>query len=398
MTETTTAADLYWDPYDPDLYREPYPTFRRLREEAPLYYNDRHDFWVLSRAGDIEQAYTDKKRLINGRSDIIEFIKSGVEFPPGTVIFEDPPLHTRHRALLARMFTPRHVNGLEAKIRQYCAEALDPLMGSGGFDAIADYAAYVPMRVISQLFGVPDELQTGIREHVEQALRMDEGEMPDANELDWGASVFADYVDWRAKNPSDDMTTHLLTVEFEDATGTRRRLTREEVLTYFTIVSGAGNETTTHLIGWTAKLLSDHPDQRRDIVVDRSLLGPAVEEILRYETVGTQNARYVAEPVEFHGQTVPEGSVLVCLMASGNRDERRFVDGDSFDIHRPPMPHLTFSHGIHFCLGASLARLEGRIALDELLNRFPEWTVDEAGSNLAYTPTVRGYERLPVTV
>ncbi|HEY6532580.1 MAG TPA: cytochrome P450, partial [Acidimicrobiales bacterium] len=317
---------------------------------------------------------------------------------PGTVIFEDPPLHTRHRALLSRMFTPRTVTSLEPKIRQYCIDALAELDGTDSFDLVAAYASQVPMRVISLLFGVPEELQQTFRDYTEEHTRGEEGKPPDVNDMDLGGGVFAEYVDWRAKNPSDDMTTRLLTTEFEDHTGTVRTLTREEVLAYFTIISGAGNETTAKLIGWTGKLLAEHPDQRRHIVEDRSLLVPAIEEILRFETVGPQNARYVASPVEFHGDTIPAGSVLVLLMASGNRDDRRFVRGDTFDIHRPPAPILTFAHGIHFCLGASLARLEGRIALDELLNRFPEWDVDIDAAHLAYSPVTRGWDSLPVTV
>jgi cytochrome P450 len=190
--------------------------------------------------------------------------------------------------------------------------------------------------------------------------------------------------------------TELLNAEFDDETGTRRRLTRQEVLTYVGLLAGAGNETTTRLIGWTGKLLSEHPDQRRAIVADRSLLPNAIEEILRYEAPSPVQARTMTRPVEYYGETVPDGSTMVILNGSANRDDRHFPDGDRFDIHRKIDHHLSFGYGLHFCLGAALARLEGRVALDEVLNRWPEWDVDWDHVKQAHTPTVRGWEKLPV--
>jgi cytochrome P450 len=190
--------------------------------------------------------------------------------------------------------------------------------------------------------------------------------------------------------------TELLNAEFDDETGTRRRLRRDEVLTYVMLLAGAGNETTTRLIGWTGKLLAEHPDQRRNLVDDRSLIPNAIEEILRYEAPSPVQARYVTRDVEHHGETVAEGSIMVLLNGSANRDDRHFADADRFDIHRAIDHHLSFGYGIHFCLGAALARLEGRIALDEVLQRFPDWEVDWANAKQAHTPTVRGWEQLPV--
>jgi cytochrome P450 len=190
--------------------------------------------------------------------------------------------------------------------------------------------------------------------------------------------------------------TDLLHTEFEDEHGVRRTLTRDEALLYTTVVSGAGNETTTRLIGWTGKVLAEHPDQRRDLVADRSLLGNAIEELLRYESPGVQIARYMPEAVELYGETVPEDSVMIFVVGAANRDERRWDHAARFDIHRRLQQHLAFGYGIHYCLGAALARLEGRIALDELLDRFPEWDVDLGRARIAPTSTVRGYETLPV--
>jgi cytochrome P450 len=228
-------------------------------------------------------------------------------------------------------------------------------------------------------------------------LRIEEGEeyVP-TTEFDAGMEMFADYVEWRAKNPSDDLMTELLNAEFDDETGTRRRLTREEVLIYIMLLAGAGNETTTRLIGWTGKLLAEHADQRREIVADRSLIPGAIEEILRYEAPSPVQARWVTRPVEYHGRVVPKESIMLLLNGSANRDDRHFPDGDRFDIHRNIDHHVSFGYGIHFCLGAALARLEGRVALDEVLNRFPDWEVDWDGAVQAHTPTVRGWEKLPV--
>jgi len=254
------------------------------------------------------------------------------------------------------------------------------------------------MRVIGMLLGIPEQDQEAIRDEVDANLRTEAGKpMRNSGALTAG-DMFGDYIDWRAEHPSDDIMTELLHAEFDDETGARRRLTREELLTYLAVVAGAGNETTTRLIGWTGKVLAEHPAQRAELVADRALINDAVEEILRFEPPAPHVGRYVARDATFQGQTVPAGSAILCLVGAANRDDRRFRDGDVFDIHRPSVSHLTFGYGAHFCLGAGLARLEGRIALDELLSRFPEWDVDMAGATLAPTSTVRGWETLPIVV
>jgi cytochrome P450 len=190
--------------------------------------------------------------------------------------------------------------------------------------------------------------------------------------------------------------TELLIAEFEDEHGVTRRLTREEVLTYVNMLAAAGNETTTRLIGWTGKVLADHPEQLRMVAEDRSLVNNVVEEVLRFEAPSPVQARYVAHDVEWYGRAIPEGNVLVLLNGSANRDERKFVNGDSFDIRRPVSRHLSFGYGLHFCLGANLARLEARVALDEVLQRWPHWQIDYDNAVQARTSTVRGWEQLPV--
>jgi cytochrome P450 len=387
--------DLYYDPYDVELNADPYEVFRRLRDEAPLYYNAQHDFYAVSRYDDVERVLKDSATFSSAKGNILELITSGIEMPPGTVIMEDPPSHTKHRKLMARMFTPRKVAELEPKIRELCAQCLDPLVGSDGFDLIAELGAVMPMRVIGMLIGIPEEDQAALRERSDANLRTEAGQPMQAT-ADMGNEQFVEYLDWRVDHPSDDIMTALMNAEFEDETGTVRRLTRDELVIYLSVVSGAGNETTTKLIGWAGKLLAEHPDQRRALVEDPTLVPAAVEELLRVEPPGRQVARYATEDVEIQGHVVPAGSAILALVGAANRDERRWTDPERFDIHRELIPNIAFGHGIHFCLGAALARIEARIALEELLARFPTWDVDLDGAVLAQTSTVRGYDKLPI--
>ena len=398
MTATETA-ELYYDPYDVAINADPYPIYARLREEAPAYHNERHDFWVLSRHADVEKALVDWETFSNTRSDILDLIKADIELPSGVILFEDPPVHTMHRGLMSRVFTPRRMAALEDQVRAYCIECLDPLVGSDGFDIIAELAATLPMKVISMLLGIPEQDQVAVRNKTDKNLRTVPGQ-PMAIKEDEVASgaMFEAYIDWRAEHPSDDLMTQLLNAEFEDEAGETRTLTRQEVSTYTAVLAGAGNETTGRLIGWLAKLLAEHPDQRRQVVEDRSLVGRVIDETLRFEPTGHATARFVMRDVDYHGTTIPEGSAVLLSMASANRDHRRYTDPDRYDIHRDDIQHLTFGFGLHYCLGANLARLEGRVALDELLNRFPEWDVDPDGMTLASTTTVRGWETMPIVL
>jgi cytochrome P450 len=395
----TSGSDVYYDPYDVAINADPYPTYQRLRDEAPCYYNERYDVWALSRHADVEAALKNWQTFSSARSDILEILQSGMELPPGVVLFEDPPVHTMHRGLMSRVFTPRRMAALEDQVRDFCARCLDPLVGTDRFDIVAELGAVMPMRVIGMLLGIPESEQTAVRDKSDAFLRTEAGKPMDVQQdAIANGEMYAEYIEWRASHPSDDLMTALLNAEFEDETGTTRTLTRPEVLTYTQVLAGAGNETTGRLIGWLGKVLAEHPDQRRQIVEDRSLIPKAVDETLRFEPTGPHTARYVTHDVDYHGTTVPEGSAMLLLIGSANRDERRYDDPDVFDIHRDNAQHLTFGYGLHYCLGANLARLEGRVALDELLDRFPEWDVDYDGIRLAPTSTVRGWEAMPLVV
>jgi cytochrome P450 len=398
MTPTVGTA-AYYDPYDPEIHTDPYPAFRRLRTEAPLYYNDRYDFYALSRFADVEKGLADHVTFSSARGVILEMIRANIAFPRGLFICEDPPVHTAHRGVLSRVFTPRRMNALEPQIRVLCAEVLEPLVGCKGFDFVGDLGAHLPMRVIGMLLGIPERDQQAVRAHGRLRTQREAGEPIDFTGNDLAdPTFFGDYVDWRSSHPSDDLMTDLLQAELEDETGVVRCLTREEILTFVNVLASAANETTNRLIGWAGKVLSDHPAQRRELLEDRSLLPNAIEEVLRYEPPATQIARSVTCDVDYYGVTVPEGSVMLFLAASANRDERAFPpNGDVLDIHRRMGHHLSFGYGIHFCLGAALARLEGRIVLDEVLDRFPAWEVD-AGNAKLDASAVRGWASLPVIV
>ncbi|HEY8523597.1 MAG TPA: cytochrome P450 [Acidimicrobiales bacterium] len=396
---STVSSDVYYDPYDVEIHADPYPAFRRLREEAPLYYNERYDFYALSRYADVEAGFRDHRTFSSARGGVLEAVKARFQAPKGVFIMEDPPLHTAHRGVLSRVFTPKKMNALEPQVRQLCAQTLDPLVGRDGFDFVADLGAKVPMRVIGMLLGIPEQDQEAVRRRGDARLRREPGRPLRYREGQFtDDEFFGDYIAWRAENPSDDLMTALLNVEFEDETGTVRRLTREEILTFVNVLASAGNETTNRLIGWMGKVLADHPDQRRDLVEDRSLVPNAVEEVLRFEPPSINGCRYVTRDIELYGQVVPAGSAMMLLRGAANRDHRAFPpDGDVFDIRRSGIQHLTFGYGIHFCLGAALARMEARVVLDEVLTRFPEWEVDVDRARLD-TSVVRGWATLPVSV
>src|SRR5262245_32998715 len=248
---TAVAGDLYYDPYDVEINANPYPVYRRLREEAPLYYNEPYDFWAVSRYEDVERGLADYTHLISGRGGILEVIRADIEMPSGVLIFSDPPIHTLHRRLLARVFTPRKMAALEPDIRAMCATYLDPLVGGDLFDFVADLSADMPARVICTLLGVPDEeSQLQVRNNSDARIRTEAGKPMEVRKkaIDDG-SLFADYLDWRIEHPSDDIMTQLLQAEFEAETGTVRRLTRAQTLTYVAVVAGAGSQSPSKPLG-----------------------------------------------------------------------------------------------------------------------------------------------------
>src|SRR4029078_3358546 len=234
-------TEVYYDPYDINIVHDPYPVCARLRDEAPIYYNDPYDFWAISRHADVEKALADWKTFSNSRSDILELVKSKFDMPPRVMMFQDPPMHTMLRGLMSRVFTPRRMAAIEDQIRQFCVNCLDPHVGSDGFDIVAELASMMPMRVIGMLRAIPESAQVAVRDANDASLRTKPGapmKVANADKIADG-SIYADYVEWRSKNPADDLMTVLLNMEFEDEDGVTRKLHRKEILHYVQVVAGA---------------------------------------------------------------------------------------------------------------------------------------------------------------
>lgn len=403
-----------YDPYDSDLDREPYEAWRRLRDEAPLYRNDELGFYALSRYADVLAGLTDWETYASGRGTILELIDPLAPEVDGDpegqpMIFTDPPYHDMLRGVVSRWFTPRRVSTLERSIRSLCRDGLDRVAGSHEFDFVGDVVGDIPAMVIGELLGFPSEDQRQLARWTDQFLHYDPSLEPEGQVLGFkqysrtrmrGMVQLMRYVDAhideRALRPSDDLISELLAAQIDRPTG-KRGLTRPEVSSFVLLLFAAGAETTARLLGWSAILLARHPGQRQRLVGDRSLLVPAVEELLRYETPSPIQARWVSRDVELHGQVVPRGSKMALLNAAANRDERQFDEPDRFDIERATARNLAFGYGTHFCLGAALARLEGRVVIDETLDGMPSWDVDEAAVEFVRTTTVRGPAKVPIS-
>jgi cytochrome P450 len=397
---TMTEAAVNYDMYDRDIYASPYETFRRLRNEAPVYYNEQYDFYALSRHADLFRVLTDRETYISGKGMTYNIITKDIPMPPGLFINEDAPMHTMHRSIVSRLFTPRAVGGLEPQIRALCEEIVDSLQGRDRFDFMRDFSLQLPVQVIGMLVGVPKKDQADLLAVFQKNLHSSADPEQDLMQgiLD-SAAWFNDYLDWREKNPVDDIMTQLMKFEFADyETGEQRVLRRDEIVTYLTLITTAGSDTTATAISWAGDLLSRHPDQRAELVTNPSMIPQAVEEVLRCEPPSYHFCRWTTKDSEFHGQTIPKDSVLVVVPPAANRDELEWEDSERFDIHREPKQHFAFSFGPHFCLGANLARIESRIALETILPRIPEWTCDFDNGVLTAGIDTRGWSSLPVSI
>jgi cytochrome P450 len=400
------AAPPYYDPYDVGIDADPYRVWARLRDEAPLYYNEQFDFYALSRFGDVLAASLDWQTYSSARGTVLEFIDTSISIDDapdddpgfGMMIFMDPPAHDDLRRLVSRAFTPRRIATLEGRARELCAEFLDPERDGAGFDYVEVLAAKVPTMIIGALLGVPTADQDQMRKWIDLMMRL-EPDGVSAEKLEamarFGAYMEA-LVAERRRSPRDDLLSDLLSAEIARADGTSRRLDLNEVSAFFTLLEFAGSETTARLLGWMSVLFARHPDQRAKLVADRALVPNAIEELLRFEPPSPIQARHVTRPVEWHGHTVPGNSRIALLTGSAGRDEREFADPNRFDVTRSFDRHMSFGFGVHYCLGAHLARLEARVAIEETLARFPVWGVDESLVEYARTSTVRGPAHVPI--
>ena len=316
------------------------------------------------------------------------------------MIFMDPPQHTRFRKLVSRAFTPRHIGGLEPRVRDLAAGFLDEFVGEAGFDYVADFGARLPVMVISALLGAPKEDEAQLREWTDASLHIEPGQIMGEYATHLRKQVhdyWQAHIDERRKHPRDDIMGELMAAELEEADGSTRILTDEELHAFYGLLSGAGNETVARFLGWTATGLDRFPDKRRALVDDPSLIPNAVEEILRWEAPSPIQGRWTMRDVEVHDTVIPASSKVALLTGAADRDERAFTDPDRIDVRRAINRHVAFGYGIHFCLGAALARLEGKVTIEETLRRFPTWEVDWSRCQMVHTSTVRGYAEVPIS-
>jgi cytochrome P450 len=383
------ATTLYWDPFDTVIDTEPYEIWRRMRDEAPVYRNEPHDFWALSRYADVEAAHRDPATYLSSHGTVLE-IMTASPIPSTLMIFRDPPEHTRLRAMVSRAFTPRRVAALEDHIRDLCDDLLAPWQDGVDYDFVTDFGAVLPSMVICELMGVPSADREWVKDTIDTTFHIEPG-VGMINDVSLLARIELDgylskLVEERAAAPGDDLLSGL----------TQADLTARESADFANLLISAGTETVARLLGWAAVVLDEHPGQRAELAADAALLPNAVEELLRYEAPSPVQGRWTTAPVRLHGTEVPAGSRVLLLTGSAGRDEREYANADRFDIHRDFKQHVSFGFGIHFCLGAALARLEGRVALEEALRRHPAWEVDRERAVRLHTSTVRGWASVPV--
>jgi len=320
----------------------------------------------------------------------------------GMMIFLDPPEHTALRRLVSKAFTPRRVAELEEEIRSLCAGLLDAQQGQDSFDYVQDFGARLPATVIATLLGVPPSDREDVRHHIDGLFHLEPGvgmaNAASARSAAWLFNYIGQQIEDRGQKPRDDMLTDLVQAEVLGSDRVPRRLTPQECTEFGILIISAGTETVARLLGWAGLILADHPEQLTALAQDASLIPNAIEELLRYEAPSPVQGRWLTEEVELHGHLIPANSKVLLLTGSAGRDERVYPEADQFDIRRNFRLHVAFGYGIHFCLGAALARMEGKIALEETFKRYKTWTVDKERSVPLHTSTVRGYQKLPIRV
>jgi cytochrome P450 len=383
-----------FNPYSYEFHDDPFPVYRQMRDEAPCYHDDELGFWALSRYDDVVRALHDPEVFCSRFGITLE---AGNPLP--MMLTTDPPEHTALRRLVSRAFTPRRVADLEPAIRALSASYLDRLRESASADLIVEYAAPLPMDVISRLLGVPDGDQEMLRGWSDALLHRDEGDM-DVTPAGIDAAYqlykyFSAFVAERRTDPgADDLAAALVAAESEG-----EHLTDDQVVGFLFLLIIAGNETTTKLLGNCLLAMQRFPEEKAKVVGDPRRVPDAIEEILRFEGSTQVMARTLTRSTSLHGREIPEGDKVLLLLGSGNRDERVWDRADVYDIDRDwSTHHLAFGHGIHVCLGAALARLEMRVSLEEFLGRHPDYEIDEDGLERVHSGNVRGYSRMPIRI
>ncbi len=387
----------HYDPYSYEIDEDPYPTYRWMRDEAPLYRNEALDFYALTRFQDNLEAFIDKEAFTSTWSTSLEFM-DGPKEGSGLMIWMDPPEHNRYRGLVSKAFTPRRIAELEPRIREIATRHLDALVGRERFDVARDFTARLPMDVISSLLGIPEADRRWVQERSNAMLHRDPGNpLPRQETLDAQQTVL-DYFDAliaeRRARPRDDMMTLLTQVEWQDEDGSVCRLSDHDVRQFLLLLATAGNETVTKLLATVFFELWRHPEERQVLLEEPQWIPGCVEEALRYDPPSQYQGRVTTRELVLHGQLLPKHSRVLLINGASGRDERKFPDPDRFDVRRSIDMHLGFGYGRHLCIGASLARLESRIAIQELLRRFPHYEVPEGGVERMHSSNVRGLSGL----
>ncbi len=389
-----------YDPYSYEIDDDPYPVYRHLLEHEPVYYNEGLDFWALTRFDHCLEAFIDWETYSSARGTVLELMGMR-EITGSLMIFMDPPRQTRMRNLVNKAFTLRRIGELEPAIRGIARRHLDPIFerGDGVCDIVKEFTAKLPMDVISTLLGIPESDRDMVRGWSNDILHRDAGNpMPTTQGLQSMGQLsayFTEALEDRRRQPRDDIMTLLTQAEIEED-GHKHRLSDLEITSFFNLLATAGNETVTKLLATAYYWLDANPDQRRALVEDPTLCRNAVEETLRYDPPSQYQGRVLMRDAEVDGRRIPKDARLLIINGASGRDPRRFPDPDRYDVRRETLQHLGFGYGRHFCLGASLARLESRIALEEVLARMPEYAVDQAGVERMHSSNVRGFSGLPL--
>jgi cytochrome P450 len=399
---TVSGRPVEFDPYSDDFFNSPFETYRRMRDEAPVYYNAKYDFWALTRYEDVAPAYKDFATYSSAKGITLDMMKaSELKLPVGKIIIMmDPPDHERFRKLVNRVFTPRAVASLETMIRDKIYEVVEKLDPSS-FDAVADFSAPFPVDVITTMLGVPAEDRQQLRHWLDKGLERQQGAMSPSKEgidaMMQSGAYYYELIQQRRAEPQDDMISRLIETEITED-GEVRKLDDIEIAGFANMLGGAGAETVTKLVGNAAVVFAENPDQWQELQDDRSKIPAAFEELLRYEGPSQYNVRSTTRDVTLHGTTIPAGSTVLLINGSALRDERVFPDSDRFDIDRERTfgYNIGFGYGIHSCLGAALARMEGRIAIEALLDLIPHYEVDRAGLRRVQMTNVFGWSNVPV--
>ena len=394
--QTMNGADAVfeYDPYSYEVHEDPYPAYKRLRDEAPLYHNERLGFWALSRYDDVMAALKDTNVLSNRYGVALEAMGSNASATMSFLAM-DPPRHTRMRALVSRAFTARRVAELEPRIREIATEHIDAFIDEHMCDFMRDFAGKLPMDVISETLGVPKEDRAMLRDWSDAVLHREEGVStipPGAVEAAKHLFLYlTDMVKHARGAKRDNLTGGLIEAEIDGD-----RLDDGEIVGFLFLMVIAGNETTTELLGNALYWISKHPDQRAKVRADAMLIPGWVDETLRFDGSTQALARTISEETEFHGRTVPAGEKILLLVGSANRDERVWREPDTFDITRDTSQMASFGHGVHYCLGAPLARLEAIVSLEEIQLRLPDFELDEGGLVRIHSSNVRGFAAMPI--